>query len=169
MKTALLLACLTGVCVAAATNSPLSAVRINRASEEPSSGFIGAEAESRFLGTNYIARLHWSDVHGSPKWSADGKPPLSPKEAESLAREYLERHIGPPPALEFLVGTEAWHPSEIALRRWLELDFWYYEVKLRPYINGSYNYPPVTVFVTMSGWVSPLVVVADRSSSAPKN
>jgi hypothetical protein len=160
MKSALLLlACLTVLCAAAGTNSPIINVGSNRASQVSSGGFVGAEAESLYLGTNYVTRLQWSDLDGSPKWSADSKPPLSPKRAESLAREYLEHHLGPPPALEFSVGTETWHTSEIALRRWLGLDSWYYEVKLKPYIRGSYNHPSVTVFVTMSCRVSPLTVV----------
>jgi hypothetical protein len=169
MKSALLLACLTVLCVAAGTDSPSSNDGSSQTSRKPSSGFVGAEAESRYLGTNYVAKLRWSDLDGSPKWSADSKPPLSPKRAESLARDYLEHHVGPPPASEFLVGTETWHPSEIALRRWLGLDFWYYEVKLRPYIHGSYNYPPVTVFVTMDGRVSPLAVVGEKGSGTAKN
>jgi hypothetical protein len=168
MKKALLLACTVAVCLARGTNSP----NLNMVGSQPSQGreygtdVVVAQVNSTYLGTNYVAELRWPDLDGSPKWAADRIPPLSPQEAETLAREYLEHHIGPPPAPEFSAGTQTWRLSEMALRRWLLRDVWYYELKLVPFLQHSYNNPAVTVFVTMGRRVSPLVKIEGEKGAS---
>lgn len=150
------------VCIGALASAlAIAASSPEGASRNSGADLIGARATSRYMGTNLVTELRFSEISDSPRWTGDTKPPLTPREAESIARKYLERSVGPPPAEQFSVGTETWHLSESAMRRWFNLDFWFYELKFRPFINGSFNHPPVTVFVTMHGRLASLRPAAD--------
>jgi hypothetical protein len=151
----------TVVCICLMASALAIASSPEEATRKSEADLIGARATSRYMGTNLVTELRFSEISDSPRWTGDTKPPLSPREAESVARTYLERSVGPPPAEQFSVGTETWHLSETAMRRWFNLDFWFYELKFRPFINGSFNHPPVTVFVTMHGRVASLRTAAD--------
>jgi len=152
MKNQLLLACLTALCVAADTNSPIVSTNSNVPSQGSSIPFVEL-AKGEYSGTNYIAKLYWSDLTNSPQWTGESAPPLSPKKAETLASEYLEKELGISPNVDLEMGG-AWRPTDLVLRRFLDWNFWYYEIHLAPNSNGMNFY--VAVFVTMNGRVSPL-------------
>jgi hypothetical protein len=117
------------------------------------SRFIVAEATSDYMGTNWTSLLRAMDLKDSPLWTGEEKPPLAPKKAEGLAKAFLGRRL---PVIVSQKSVEPWHFHQMALRRVGSWDVWFYEVALVPLLHDSYNWPPVKVFVTMDGKVSPL-------------
>jgi hypothetical protein len=143
--------CLAGAAVGSERRQPIN-------TQGPSlfeDNFVMARAESRYLNTNYVTELLWSDLKLRP-WDGDSPLPLSAGRAVQCARNYLERKFGQSTTVP---GMEPWQPVQMLLRRKGMLDYWYYEISLAPLIGGSYNWPKVTIFVTLSSDVPPLNVV----------
>jgi hypothetical protein len=113
---------------------------------------------SQFNGTNYIGELRLKDLWDTPRWNASDKPPLSPEKAESIGRRGLEQQLSWGGDLELSgnLPLKPWFLSDLAIHRFVNRDIWYYEVRMVPFFNGSYNWPPVIVFITMDGHMGPL-------------
>jgi hypothetical protein len=160
MKTRLLMLLPVLACVAAQTYSPSPEEKLKMGTA------VIASATNEYRGTNYLAELNWAEIRDSPAWDGDEKPPLSTSKAESVAGVYLEKRLGRPGTINLIQSSAQsgdslppWMPLEVAIHRFYGSKLWFYEVKLQPLIGGSYNWPSITVFVSMSGQVAPLRVL----------
>ena len=55
-----------------------------------------------------------------------------------------------------------WQIEQVSLRRVGGGKCWFYELSFHPFLRGGYNWPPVTVFVTMDGHMLDLKVVGEK-------
>ena len=119
-----------------------------------------ASSTSAYRGTNYATELHVSDINRAPEWNGASKPPLSFSEANSNACKYLEEEIGRPQSSALFMGKPPLHGLPPWLARNVELravdptSTWYYRMDMSPLISGSYNWEPITVFITLDGKVA---------------
>jgi hypothetical protein len=139
------------------TNLPISSSAIPRDNGK----FIWRTAKSLYRGTNFIAEVHWEDVRNTPQWNGSDKPPVSLDKAESIAAVGLEHQLGRPPSQVNSIDlnhidVKPWMLIEVSIHRIGGWHFWCYELKMEPHLNGSYNWDPVTVYVTMDGHMIPL-------------
>ena len=119
-----------------------------------------ARAESAFLGKRYECVLTESYLTNAPTWDAEKTPPpLSPKQAASVARSALLSQFGNHPSYPPANTEPGWLATQIALVKGGDFgprEFWYYKIGLIPMSPDMSNAPPLTVFVAMSGRVAPL-------------
>lgn len=139
------------ICVSAASGDELTSLTMRTTIGQ--GDFIVDSDTSVLEKTNYLSEIRSPDIRDEVHWDGGTKPPLGATKAVSLAARYLEDHFHPnhgPP------GLPLWMLDEVAIHEYYDTKLWYYKITLTPSISGGYNWPPVKVFVTMSGKVVPL-------------